>query len=68
MFKVYALFENLAKAVRFAKELEIRNFQYKLDIVDYDEPTLRFTIFAEISNSVEDLTIIRQLEKTARLS
>ena len=61
MFKVYKIFQDLAKARRFAKGLEIHNFQYKLDIVDDDEPTLRFTIFADASNSVEDLTIIRQL-------
>lgn len=61
MFEINVSFKNLASARVFAKELKnytIHNFQYKLDIVDDDEPALRFTILAESSSPTEDLTFV----------
>lgn len=61
MFEINVSFKNLASARVFAKGLKnytIHKFQYKLDIVDDDEPALRFTILAESSSSIEDLTFI----------
>ena len=61
MFEINVSFKNLASARVFAKGLKnykIHKFQYKLDFADDDEPTLKFTILAESSSSIEDLTFI----------
>ena len=60
MAKVGLLFQDFAKAKKFATCLDLCNFKYTLDFTHTSEPELRFTIESE---SKEDFAYIRTIRK-----
>ena len=59
MIKFYLLFQDFAKAKKFATCLELSDIEYTLSFTNDSEPELRFAILAD----AEDFAYIRKIRK-----